>query len=332
MPSSTTSVSSRELRDAMGRFATGVAVVTARDAEGPSGATASAISSLSLDPPLVLVCLDRKSQTLGVINEAQAFAINVLAEHHQEVSNSFARSGNTAAWEAVSHESGASGAPLLDEAHAAVDCQVEQIVEGGDHQIVIGRVLEIRHPAGDARPLLYYAGKYLDLPPVEVAVEPDGLTEVEPAPPVRRTDVDPRPIDTAEATLPTAGGAFRLLAHERRGGDVTAALVYGDPAAHHAPVIHAHEACLLGDALGSLACSCRARLDAAQDAIRAAGAGVLLYTKRAADGSALRCGQGLGPDLDAGAGLLAQLGVRRAAFIDPASLVASALGTEAVAA
>jgi flavin reductase (DIM6/NTAB) family NADH-FMN oxidoreductase RutF len=306
-------ISSTDLRGAMGRFATGVTVITARDeTERPVGTTVSAVTSLSLDPPLVLVCLDRKSQTLAAVRAHGAFAVNVLGSHHQDVSNAFARSGNHAAWDDLSHADGITGSPVLDGAHVTLDCRIESIAEGGDHEILIGRVVDLRHPDDDGEPLVYYGGKYAALAGPSAA----DLAELEEQ---RRAE-----LNAVECELPTREGHFRLLAHERNELDLTAALVHGDPASHPAPVIHAHEACLLGDVLGGLACDCGARLEKAQREILEAGAGVLLYTKRSR-ADAFLCAAGHGPDVTVGAGLLARLGVRRAVFSEPDSAASKAL-------
>ncbi|MDQ8044999.1 MAG: flavin reductase, partial [Solirubrobacteraceae bacterium] len=306
-------ITSTELRGAMGRFATGVTVITARDAAGkPVGTTVSAVSSLSLDPPLVLVCLDRKSQTLAAVRDHGAFAVNVLGAQHQDVSNAFARSANHAAWEGLDHVDAVTGSPLLGDAHVALDCRIESIAEGGDHEILIGRVVDLRHGADDAEPLLYYGGKYHALagPDAEQVAEREEQARAE--------------AEAVDADLPTRDGRFRIVAHERTDGDLTAALVHGDPATHAAPVVHAHEACLFGDVLGGLACDCGAQLAEAQQAILDAGAGVLLYTKRTGS-DAFLCAAGRGPDIAVGAGLLARIGVRRAAFVDQSSQSARAL-------
>lgn len=163
-PSATTiEISPADLRAAMARFATGVTVITSVVEGRPVGTTASAVTSLSLDPPLVLVCLDRRSRTLAAVRTHGAFAVNVLAAHHEPLSNAFAISGNDDAWGEVATAPGATGSPLLGDAHVALDCTVEQITEGGDHEIVIGRVIDARHGAGDAAPLLYYGGRYAGL-------------------------------------------------------------------------------------------------------------------------------------------------------------------------
>lgn len=315
--SAPTDISGTELRGAMGRFATGVTVITARDGAGtPVGTTVSAVTSLSLDPPLLLVCLDRKSQTLGAVRDHQAFAVNVLGAQHQDVSNAFAKSGNHAAWDALSHTAGATGSPLLDGAHVALDCRLDRISDGGDHEILIGRVVGLHHPDEDSEPLLYYGGKYHALagPTAEELRERAARAAAEREVRARAEQ------DAVECQLPTRDGLFRMLAHERHAGDLTAALVLGDPAAHPAPVIHAHTACLLGDVLGGLACDCGARLVAAQAEIQEAGAGVLLYTKRSSS-DAFLCAAAGDPDLSSGAGLLTRLGVRRAALAEPSSQV-----------
>jgi flavin reductase (DIM6/NTAB) family NADH-FMN oxidoreductase RutF len=154
-----------ELRRAMGCFATGVAVVTSRDAAGNAvGTTANAISSLSLDPPLVLVCFARESETLGAIAHHRSFAINILSAGHRELSIAFARRGtDTTVWEGASHRQGERGAPRLNDAVASVECELEERLPGGDHEIVIGRVLDVELDQADPDPLLFYRGGYAAL-------------------------------------------------------------------------------------------------------------------------------------------------------------------------
>jgi flavin reductase (DIM6/NTAB) family NADH-FMN oxidoreductase RutF len=154
-----------QLRRAMGHFATGVAVVSSINAAGqPVGTTANAISSLSLDPPLVLVCFALRSHTLSAVRDHGAFAINVLAAGHREVSASFARPGLAGAiWTQVGHRAGATGSPRLHGALASLECAVEQCIPGGDHEIVVGRVLDIEAEAPDQPPLLFYRGEYTSL-------------------------------------------------------------------------------------------------------------------------------------------------------------------------
>jgi flavin reductase (DIM6/NTAB) family NADH-FMN oxidoreductase RutF len=152
------------VRQALGHFATGVTIVTSRTDSGePIGTTASAISSLSLTPPLLLVCLDRSSHTLAAIRSHDAFAINVLAEGQERLSANFARPGAAASWEGVGHRIGGIGNPHLDGVLAGLDCRLERCLDGGDHEIVIGRLLSIERSGKDLRPLLHYRGNYTSL-------------------------------------------------------------------------------------------------------------------------------------------------------------------------
>ena len=153
-------VSAAELRHAMGHFATGVCVVTGLDDGGrPVGTTVSAVSSLSCEPPLLLVCLSRRSQTLAVVRERGVFAVNVLAADQHELSRNFARSGAVASWEGVSFGRWPSGAPQLHGALAALDCAVKDIFPGGDHEIVVGHVRAARVSGADDA-LLHFRGAY----------------------------------------------------------------------------------------------------------------------------------------------------------------------------
>jgi 3-hydroxy-9,10-secoandrosta-1,3,5(10)-triene-9,17-dione monooxygenase reductase component len=155
-------ISASEFRQAMGHFATGVTVVTSIGDDGePVGTTASAVTSLSLHPPLVLVCFDRASLTLHAIRSHGAFVINVLAAPQQHLSANFARRGLGAAWEDVRHRPGATGSPRLEGVLAVLECTVEDRFPGGDHEIVIGRVHHAEVSDDDAPPLLYWRGAYL---------------------------------------------------------------------------------------------------------------------------------------------------------------------------
>jgi flavin reductase (DIM6/NTAB) family NADH-FMN oxidoreductase RutF len=157
-------VSASEFRQAMGEFATGVTVVTSIADDGePVGTTASAVTSLSLDPPLVLVCLDRESVTLRAIRSRGSFVVNVLAAPQQHLSANFARRGLAAAWEGVRHRTGPTGSPRLHGVLAALECTVENRLPGGDHEIVIGRVQDVEIGDENAAPLLYFRGSYLPL-------------------------------------------------------------------------------------------------------------------------------------------------------------------------
>jgi flavin reductase (DIM6/NTAB) family NADH-FMN oxidoreductase RutF len=160
----TAAVSATDLRNAMGHFATGVTVVTSVDAAGePVGTTANAVSSLSLDPPLLLVCFDRSSLTLEAVRQHGAFAINVLAAPQQHLSRNFARRGLAAAWDEVTHRPGPHGCPRLDGVLAGLECTVEHYLPGGDHEIVVGRVRHVETSQDDAAPLVFWRGAYASL-------------------------------------------------------------------------------------------------------------------------------------------------------------------------
>ena len=157
-------VTAAALRHAMGNFATGVTVITSGDAAGrPAGTTANAVSSLSLDPPLLLVCLDRTSQTLAAIATHGAFAVNILAAPQEELSANFARCGPAADWNGVPHRPGLTGSPRLHGVLATLECTVEHRLPGGDHEIVIGRVRHAHVDDGEADPLLFWRGRYASL-------------------------------------------------------------------------------------------------------------------------------------------------------------------------
>jgi flavin reductase (DIM6/NTAB) family NADH-FMN oxidoreductase RutF len=154
-------VTAAELRLAMSHFATGVTVVTSVGADGrPVGTTANAVSSLSLDPPLLLVCFDRSSQTLEAVRAHGAFAVNVLAAPQQELSANFARRGLAAAWDGVRHRPGLTRSPRLHDVLATLECTVEHRFPGGDHEIVIGRVLAAEAGDTESPPLLFWRGRY----------------------------------------------------------------------------------------------------------------------------------------------------------------------------
>ncbi len=153
-----------EFRQAMGHFATGVTVVTSIDADGdPVGTTANAVSSLSLDPPLVLVCFDKSSLTLEAVRSHGAFAVNVLAADQRHLSVNFARRGLAAAWDGVRHRRGPTGSPRLHGVIAVIECTVEHHLPGGDHEIVVGRVREVETGDGTVAPLVFWRGSYTSL-------------------------------------------------------------------------------------------------------------------------------------------------------------------------
>ena len=145
-------------RAVMGRFATGVTVVTALDAAGaPVGLTANSFTSVSLDPPLLLFCLDNKSRRAPLIQGAARFAVNVLHAGQEAISTRFARSDapgfSGLGWEEWH------GAPVLPDAMATFVCAAHSAHDGGDHAIVLGRVERLRFDAA-RDPLIYFQGRY----------------------------------------------------------------------------------------------------------------------------------------------------------------------------
>ncbi len=130
----------RLLRDAFGTFMTGVTVVTTLDAEGrPIGFTANSFSSVSLDPPLLLVSIAKTSQNFSLFSAARGFAVNILSEGQREVSNTFARPV-VDRFATVNWREGPAGSPVLQGVSAWFDCTMEQVIEAGDHAILLGRV------------------------------------------------------------------------------------------------------------------------------------------------------------------------------------------------
>lgn len=148
-----------QLRRLMSRWTTGVAVVTSRGDEGPRGATTNALTSLSLDPPLVLVALDCGSNTLAAVRTSGRFCINVLAAGQEDVARRFAtKASGEEKLAGLPHEL-ADGVPVLGGVLAWLACALERELEGGDHTILIGRPLDA---GGDqaAQPLVFFGGRY----------------------------------------------------------------------------------------------------------------------------------------------------------------------------
>ena len=155
------SVDQATFRSVLGRFASGVTVVTVRDGDNDHGMTASAFCSLSLDPPLTLVCIDRTTRMHELLGSADRYAVNLLASHQEPISRRFAEPPDDTRFEGVGFDRGITGAPLLHDALAHLECELVDRHPGGDHTIFIGRV--IASEAIDARPLLYYRGGYAEL-------------------------------------------------------------------------------------------------------------------------------------------------------------------------
>ena len=151
-------VSHEEFRQALGRFASGVTVVTCKSDDGnPGGLTVSAFSSLSLEPPLVLICIDRRASVYENLKEGSWFAVNVLAQDQESVSRRFA-SREADRFKGIGYREGKTGAPLIEGALACIECRVVHSYPGGDHTVFIGQVESSE--VNDGKPLLYFRGGY----------------------------------------------------------------------------------------------------------------------------------------------------------------------------
>jgi flavin reductase (DIM6/NTAB) family NADH-FMN oxidoreductase RutF len=148
-----------EFRRILGHWITGVAVVASNKPGGePCGLTANAVTSLSLDPPLVLVCVDRSADSHDCLRDAGVFTVNILDAASERLARRFAAWDIADKFEGIAHHTAPSGAPVLEDALAWLDCRLTAQYPGGDHTIFLGEVT-----AGDAKdgqPLLYYRGGY----------------------------------------------------------------------------------------------------------------------------------------------------------------------------
>lgn len=262
------------LRRTLGHFATGVAVVSARDHRGPVAATVNSLTSVSLDPPLLLVCLAHGSRSLVALRSTGRFALSLLAADQQPLSDRFARSHEGDLWEGVATEG---DPPLLVGAVAGLRCVVHELVEGGDHLIVIGRVEQAEYVDPAPEPLLFHRGRY------------DRLAEP-PAP-------ESAPAAPVQALIPTDAGALTMVP---LGGDdqttVSVAAVVGHPSAAVPVPLYLHPGCLIGDALGGALCPSHGLLDAALARMRSEESGVVVYHR----GAVATCCRGLDrPEPDA---------------------------------
>ena len=151
----------RRFRDVLGRFASGVTVVTGVSNDAPVGMTCQSFSSVSLEPPLVLFIPAKTSRAWPLIQRSGRFCVNFLAADQAELSNTMASRGLDKFADVKWTPSTATGSPLLEGALAYVDCTIHQVHEAGDHYVVIGRVSDLQvHDDAAAEPLLFYAGQY----------------------------------------------------------------------------------------------------------------------------------------------------------------------------
>lgn len=148
----------RSLRRALGRFVTGVTIVTTVDASGrPVGLTANSFSSVSLDPPMVLWSLARSSRNMAAFEGAEHYAVNILASDQTDLSNRFARPAQDR-FQGVDWHLGVCGVPVLADVTAVFECRNSTRVDGGDHVVFLGEIKAFDH--ADREPLIYHGGRY----------------------------------------------------------------------------------------------------------------------------------------------------------------------------
>jgi flavin reductase (DIM6/NTAB) family NADH-FMN oxidoreductase RutF len=151
-------IEKNELRRIMGHFATGVTVITTVSDQGtPYGLTANAFMSVSLEPPLVLISVDKKAESYPYFEQSRVFTINILRDDQEGLSRRFAVSGGNK-FEGIAFHRGANNVPILEDTLAHVECRLHAAYDGGDHTLYLGEILEAETREG--RPLLFYRGGY----------------------------------------------------------------------------------------------------------------------------------------------------------------------------
>ena len=155
------SVDPLEFRSIIGHFATGVTVITCAAGEEMQGMTANALTSLSLDPVMVLICVDKDTHTHGVLERGGVFAVNILGEHQEDVSRLFAKRAEPeiGTLRGERFRLAETGAPILEDCLAFLECRVADVLQGGDHSIFIGEVVN-EGIVRDVNPLLFFRGGY----------------------------------------------------------------------------------------------------------------------------------------------------------------------------
>ncbi|MDH3692652.1 MAG: flavin reductase family protein [Gammaproteobacteria bacterium] len=155
-------VDSKEFRDAMGYFATGITIISSVGPKGELiGVTANSFNSVSLEPPLVLFSLSRSALSWRSFLSTQYFAVNVLSRRQHALSTQFAKTSENK-WKGVEHEFWQTGCPVIKDCLAAFECEIRYTHDGGDHIIFVGEVLRMKSNP-EYRPLLFYRGQYRDL-------------------------------------------------------------------------------------------------------------------------------------------------------------------------
>ena len=147
-----------ELRRVTGHFATGVTIITTASKSGaPFGLTANAFTSVSLNPPLLLVAVDKKAESYPHFEESKVFTVNILSDEQETLSRKFAVSGGDK-FQGVAYQMGANGVPILDGALAYLECKLYAVYDGGDHTLFLGEIEEAR--TREIKPLIFYRGGY----------------------------------------------------------------------------------------------------------------------------------------------------------------------------
>ncbi len=160
-------------RRVIGSFMSGVVVITTSDGDVPQGMTVSAVSSLSMDPPMLITCLNTASRTQEAVARNGVFAVNILAHDQGELAARFARPGTADKFEGIGYRRGVGGVPLLDGALATVECRVAEMVTGGTHRVFLGQVQHAE--ATEGSPLAYFRGKFGKL---EIAGDADAYARL----------------------------------------------------------------------------------------------------------------------------------------------------------
>lgn len=153
-----------EFRSIIGHFATGVTVITTAAGEEMQGMTANAVTSLSLDPVMLLICVEKTTHTHGLLERSGVFAVNILAEHQEDVSRIFAKRAEPeiGTLRGQRFRLGDTGAPILEDCLAYIECRVADVMDGGDHSIFLGEVVH-EGVVSEGKPLIFYRGGYASL-------------------------------------------------------------------------------------------------------------------------------------------------------------------------
>jgi 3-hydroxy-9,10-secoandrosta-1,3,5(10)-triene-9,17-dione monooxygenase reductase component len=152
-------ISTNKFKKTLGSFATGVTVVTTCLDSKLHGLTVNAFSSLSLNPPLVLICIDKKSESNKILKQSKIFAVNILSKDQKNLSKIFSDSKNKNRFHKVKTTTKITGSPIIVNSLGYIDCSVEKIIPAGDHNIFVGKIKSLNTKNLD--PLIYYRGNYL---------------------------------------------------------------------------------------------------------------------------------------------------------------------------